>query len=261
MARINVEESALIMARRLGLSMEWDEDLALGKLTRFWHDSQAEEVTECRHADLSIWFRFPFDQVDRLARALVASMALEETSEGAYRIRGNEKHIQSLRQRREAARENGKNGGRPPKEPTQKPGRKPTRDIGKKPNVTQPKPAEQSSSEQSKKDIVAPSATTQLWDHYYRGLEKKGVKAVHQGGKTGKLLKTLVDRHGDYATALVDAFLNDQDSFVSDQAWSLGLLVAQDQKYAAKANKRVTGMGLLTFGEEEDGHAADVRST
>jgi hypothetical protein len=107
-ARVNVEESAFVMARRLAFHMGWDEDLALGKLTRFWHDSQAEEVAECGESDIAIWFKVPPEEAGKLVAALLDAKALAGAGGNSYRIRGNSSHIERLKTRREAASKGGK---------------------------------------------------------------------------------------------------------------------------------------------------------
>jgi hypothetical protein len=111
-ARVNVEESAFVMARRLAFSMRWDEDAALGKLARFWHDSQAEEVAECDKTDIAIYFRCSIDETESLIEALLDAKTIKEQPNGRYLIRGNDKHIANLKERRESARIGGLKSGR-----------------------------------------------------------------------------------------------------------------------------------------------------
>lgn len=111
LARVNVEESAFVMARRLSFHMGWEEDLALGKLTRFWHDSQAEEIAECEAADIAVWFKVEPKEAERLLGVLVEAKTVIELGQGRYRIRGNAKHIDALKQRKDAAAQGGRKSG------------------------------------------------------------------------------------------------------------------------------------------------------
>ena len=116
--------------------------------------------------------------------------------------------------------------------------------------IKQLQPSSSSSSSKTRKNTVDPAATTLLWDYYSKGNEAKGLQPVHEGGKTSKLCKRLVDAHDvEKARQLVDAFLADQDAFVSAQAWSLGLLASQQQKYLARV-KPVRPKAILTFGSD-----------
>lgn len=103
----------------------------------------------------------------------------------------------------------------------------------------------------SKSKSSASAETTELWKHYAAGIRAKALEPVHDGAKTNTLCKRLVDSHGlDAAKCLVDAFLNDQEPFVRDNAWSIGLLASQQQKYLAKS-KYVRPVTVFDFGSDD----------
>lgn len=92
-----------------------------------------------------------------------------------------------------------------------------------------------------------------MWNSYAQQLKAtKGIDAVHEGGKTGRHCKTLVNAHGiETAEKMVSVFLKDTDPWIADKAWSLGALVSQQQKYLAKTNS-VRPRPVLNFGEDEE---------
>lgn len=81
-----------------------------------WHDSQELEQLTCTGDDVQDWLDLDDDEaiVDALVEAGFLGPAIpQQHGSPRYEIRGNEKHIENLRSKREAARENGKHGGRP----------------------------------------------------------------------------------------------------------------------------------------------------
>jgi hypothetical protein len=163
MARVNIEESAFVMAQRLGHVMGWDEDQTLGKLARFWRDSQAEEMHTCSSEDLAIWFRIHDEKrISMLIVGLLKAKTIEPLETGSYLIRGNQGHIDRLKQRREAASSGGKKSSAIRKTPNE-----PNAQADAQANATPDAQVlgqvrtEQSSSEQSK-DTPAFSADEAL---------------------------------------------------------------------------------------------------
>lgn len=108
MARVHVEDSALVMAKRLAGRMGWEEDLALGRLIRFWHDTQAIEQEACEAGELAVYFKVPVTETRILTEALIVATVTEPIEDGRYRIRGNAGHIQNLRSYRERGSKGGK---------------------------------------------------------------------------------------------------------------------------------------------------------
>jgi hypothetical protein len=182
LARVNVEESAFVMARRLAFQMGWDEDQALGKLTRFWHDSQAEEVAECEATDIAVWFKVDQTEAMRLLDALVNAKAVLELEDGRYRIRGNAKHIDNLKQRKEAAAIGGRKSGlvRAGKIPKDINDDEANASTEREANASteaerllEPR-TEQNRAEQSKKNVPSPSRAPVFdLEEIYRGFPKR----------------------------------------------------------------------------------------
>lgn len=79
------------------------------------------------------------------------------------------------------------------------------------------------------------SDTTLLWVYYSEKLKiTNGIEAV-KSAKTNTLCKQLVQNLGlEKAKKLVDVFLSDDDAFIRNQAWPIGLLVSQQQKYLSR---------------------------
>ncbi len=116
MARVSIEERGAAGAKKLARSMGWSKAEAIGKLYFFWHDSQELEQSYCSLEDLSIWMELSKDDEPKIVQALINAGFLEEAGH-QFHICGNEKHIESLTSKRKNAKENGKQGGRPPNNP------------------------------------------------------------------------------------------------------------------------------------------------
>lgn len=245
MPRIAIEEGVWSDPRfqRLLIS-SGDRHRAVGLLVNLWRLAQ------------KFWLpgRLPIPKQDwadaELGQELIACGFAEEREDGFY-ARGAESHFQwwfdGIEQRRMAGQRSAEArrarfGSAQPSRTVPNESRTAVR--------TKSNDAEPSSSPLRKKKSVDPSDTTRLWDYYSKKLECRQIRAVRQGAKTNALCKSLVDQHGfEDACRLVDAFLSDGDAFVRDQAWQLGLLVSQQQKYLARAQAKPRAP--LSFGGED----------
>lgn len=103
MARVNIEERAAAAAKKVAREMNWTRAEAVGRLYFFWHDSQELEQTTCTKDDIAMWM--DLSEVDNaaLSSCMVRAGFLREIDGATFEIVGNAKHIENLRQRREAA--------------------------------------------------------------------------------------------------------------------------------------------------------------
>lgn len=111
MARVSIEERAAVAAKKVARLMGWTKTETIGSLYCLWHDSQELEQTTCTTDDIALWMEVDETEIDNLVPALVNAKFIEFQDDGTYLICGNEKHIENLRQRREAAREGGLRSG------------------------------------------------------------------------------------------------------------------------------------------------------
>lgn len=80
--------------------------------------------------------------------------------------------------------------------------------------------------------------TTSLWEHYKTKLQLEKQIEACKSVITNTHCKSLVEQFGlEKAKQLVDVFLEDKEKFVLDQAYPIGLLVSQKQKYLARLGK------------------------
>lgn len=102
------------------------------------------------------------------------------------------------------------------------------------------------SSSYKKKNV--PNETTTLWNYYKEELKnKKNLDSVKSGVKENTICKKLVDEFGlEKSKALVLVYLQDQDPFVVDAAYQIGLLFSQRQKYLARLGKTASTQ-MFTF--------------
>lgn len=110
MARVTIDVSAAAGARKLSFLMGWDEEKTMGKLYRFWHDSQELEQAICSTEELYRLMNVDMNDcaVD-LSTAMIDCGFIEMYSDRQFLIRGNQKHIDNLKQRKQAASIGGKN--------------------------------------------------------------------------------------------------------------------------------------------------------
>lgn len=80
--------------------------------------------------------------------------------------------------------------------------------------------------------------TTQAWEHYAEKLQSDHDIKASRGAKEMSLVKKLVREFGLESTKnMINSFLDDTDRFVVDQAYQIGLLYSQRQKYSARAKE------------------------
>lgn len=108
MARVNIEERAAVGAKKLARIMGWSKVTAIGKLYYLWHDSQEMEQTHCTLEDIGLWMDLEIQEHDDIIDALIQTKFIEQVGDDNFLIIGNAKHIENLRQRREAGSLGGK---------------------------------------------------------------------------------------------------------------------------------------------------------
>lgn len=80
-----------------------------------------------------------------------------------------------------------------------------------------------------------PTEGSQLWSYYKQQLEAKNKPTVAPGAKERAWCKSLCSEFGlTKAKLLIDAYVADNDPFVSGNGWSLNLLISQRQKYLCR---------------------------
>lgn len=105
MARVNVDESGIAAARQIAFEIGSKFELILGTLVVLWHDSQAMEVTHATHKQLGAWFGYDSaTALDPVIHACEHAGVLRAVDAHKWEIVGNAKHIEALRQRREASK-------------------------------------------------------------------------------------------------------------------------------------------------------------
>ncbi len=110
MARVSIEERAAAAGKKLARAMGWKRSDTMGKLYFLWHDSQELEQKTCTVDDLILWMELESSEEKRIVPAMVDAGLLRIDGD-TLQIAGNEKHIENLRQRREAAAIGGKRSG------------------------------------------------------------------------------------------------------------------------------------------------------
>lgn len=119
MARVSIEERAAVGAKKLARLVGCSRSEAIGHLYWLWHDSQELEQDHCTEDDVQDWLDIRDEtQRSKIVSGLVQASFLvrrgpDPSGVEQFKIRGNLKHIENLSAKREAARENGKSGGRP----------------------------------------------------------------------------------------------------------------------------------------------------
>jgi len=105
---------------------------------------------------------------------------------------------------------------------------------------------EESTKKERKKSIAVPTETTLLWNYFQEKAKAKDIETEPRSAKTNKLCKSLVTIHGlDKAKGLIDAYFSDSSPFVKENAYSLGLLVSQQQTYLNRLAKPKQEAGWL----------------
>jgi hypothetical protein len=117
MARVNVEDGAIAAATSISAATEIGYHRVLGALVLLWQASQAAGISVAKEYQVLVWMGFKRDDIvpNSLIEAMIDAGVLRTAEGGRFEIVGNQRHIDNLREHRERARENGKNGGRPKK--------------------------------------------------------------------------------------------------------------------------------------------------
>lgn len=251
MASVNLEFSAYldprfkVLGKLSGLS-KFD---AIGRMGIIW----VHCVEKCQNV-LSPLVVDLLAELDGYSSWVVEAELGERLQDGEIRIRGTEGRIEYLAQARvrqkiasQAAKKKRETDISPKLDPKLDRVFTPISDPSLESSSTST--SSFASSSKRKKSLVDPSDTTLLWNFYSEKLKTKSIEAVHGGAKTNKLLKGLITVHGlEKAKRLIDTFLSDFEPFVSEQAWSIGLLVSQQQKYLNRLDKPPISHVALTFG-------------
>lgn len=107
---MNIEEGAFASSIVIGYRLGVDDVEVIGRLAKLWHASQACEATEGAQDDINVWLGVGPGNTD-WCRELARAGILEDLGD-RFRIIGNGKHIDNLRQRREAASVGGRRSAR-----------------------------------------------------------------------------------------------------------------------------------------------------
>lgn len=114
MARVNVETRALAESRLRMLMklMNWNRREAVGTLVLLWHDSQELEKVVATKEEILMWCDCLPKEEDKLLKALLACpyISMKKMPDGRelFAIRGNAKHVQALRLRKQSSQVAGK---------------------------------------------------------------------------------------------------------------------------------------------------------
>ena len=107
MARVNIEEEFWSKACVIASKYGWRKREVIGMAADLWHNSQREGVVEAdreKLVDLFEAWDLPAAEQDKIIEAFVWQDVLMDLDSGLWRIRGNKKHIEALRNLRENAR-------------------------------------------------------------------------------------------------------------------------------------------------------------
>jgi|GEM_PF-5002401 len=244
MASVNVEFHAFLdprfrlLAKLSGLS-HFD---AIGRMTVVWVYSIEKNTAVLK--------RTLFDtlaEIDGYVSLAIQADLAEEVDSEYVRVKGTEGRIEWLNECRERQKI-ATQAAKEKRDMERKKKLDPKLDPKSDPTLVSSS-ASTSASALRKKKSVDPTDTTLLWEFYKHQIKAKGIEAVHGGAKTNTWCKTLITSHGiQKAKTLIEAYLRDEDPFNRNQAWTLGILISQQQKYLAKAS---TGVKRgLDFGEE-----------
>lgn len=110
MARVSIEVRAAAAAKKLARAMGWTRTDAIGRLYYFWHDSQELEQTHCTFSDIVLWMDIDRDAENDIVPAMIEAGFISEDGD-RFLICGNDKHIENLKQHREAAKRGGQRSG------------------------------------------------------------------------------------------------------------------------------------------------------
>jgi hypothetical protein len=252
MARLNIESSLWTNPRfQLFMIKIGDRHRAIGMLVDLW--TLAQQYW-CPAKDL-----IPFQTWTEagLSDELIECGLAERRDLGIY-ARGSESHFQwwfdGIEQRKNAGKKRASTGQRDTSGRWKVDGNKRAsigdRSINETPAGTSAIQPSSSPSSSKRKKSVEPSDTTRLWDFYSSEVSKNGIQAIHGGAKTNALCQRLVKGHGlEKAKELILIYLADHSGFVTEKAWTLGLLVSQQQEYLAKTQSARL-RPVLNFGDD-----------
>lgn len=220
MPRLNVDDEWFDDPRRTALGELIGPTIADGVALRMWRLAQTYYrvglLVPAGLFDCAPYAK-EFEQVGLASRE----------PDGVY-VKGRRDRFRWIKNRSEAGAKGGSKGKKEKKD-TNAPSKQNEANESK---AMQVQASSSPSSSSKKNSLVDPSESTLLWRHYETGIRAKGLEPVHEGAKTNRLLKTLIDDHGvEKAHTLITTYLNDPDEFVKAQAWSLGLLFSQRQKF------------------------------
>jgi hypothetical protein len=114
MARVNVETRALAESRLVEFmkEMKWRRPQAIGTLVLLWHDSQERLIINATKQQIIRWIDSKNSkEAEKTFQALLDCEYIEALPEQLFKIKGNNKHVASLRSVRDRAKAAGKASG------------------------------------------------------------------------------------------------------------------------------------------------------